>query len=219
MLGQKIQKLRKEKGLSQEDLAEALGISRQAVSKWETGNSYPDTENLIAISALLGCDISALVEDKPQEGNQAEDAVKTHRLPVSAFCAVLAIVVALVFLFMWQVDARREVKLERLCQAGASGCLDSLLSYEKTGEESHYLSAVSEFRTFMLSYHLLTEDDSGHGNCTYLNEAYGYMLCSRDILNQNLDTLIGAMQHLSSDIYSYEGHNEMYALYIALRHG
>ena len=38
-LGQRIQKLRKEKGFSQEEVAEALGVSRQAVSKWETGVS------------------------------------------------------------------------------------------------------------------------------------------------------------------------------------
>lgn len=41
-----LQKLRKSKNLSQEDLASKLGISRQAVSKWESGNAYPETENL-----------------------------------------------------------------------------------------------------------------------------------------------------------------------------
>ena len=47
-------KLRKEKGYSQESLAEALGISRQAVSKWERAESSPDTDNLILLARLYG---------------------------------------------------------------------------------------------------------------------------------------------------------------------
>ena len=43
---EKLQKLRKEKGMSQEALADELGVSRQAVSKWENGQVYPETEKL-----------------------------------------------------------------------------------------------------------------------------------------------------------------------------
>jgi transcriptional regulator with XRE-family HTH domain len=53
-LGERIQQLRKGAGLSQEQLAEALKVSRQAVSKWETDQSMPDVEKLLALSALLG---------------------------------------------------------------------------------------------------------------------------------------------------------------------
>jgi len=45
----KFQLLRKEKGLSQENIAEILRVSRQAVAKWEAGQSYPDIDNLIKI--------------------------------------------------------------------------------------------------------------------------------------------------------------------------
>jgi transcriptional regulator with XRE-family HTH domain len=54
MLGQKIQQLRKENGLSQEELASKLTISRQAISKWELGESMPDTENIVQLSKLFG---------------------------------------------------------------------------------------------------------------------------------------------------------------------
>ena len=53
-LGQNIYRLRTERGLSQGDLAEALDVSRQSVSKWETGESLPDTNKLLAIGRLLG---------------------------------------------------------------------------------------------------------------------------------------------------------------------
>lgn len=59
----KLQKLRKEKGLSQEALAEMLNISRQAVSKWEGGVSYPDMENLISISDMFGVTLDSLIKD------------------------------------------------------------------------------------------------------------------------------------------------------------
>lgn len=59
-LGQKIQQLRKESGLSQEVLAEQMGISRQAVSKWESGLSKPSTQNLIHLAAIFNVQIEQL---------------------------------------------------------------------------------------------------------------------------------------------------------------
>ena len=44
MLSEKLQKLRKENNITQEGLADKLNVSRQAVSKWESGRAYPDTE-------------------------------------------------------------------------------------------------------------------------------------------------------------------------------
>jgi transcriptional regulator with XRE-family HTH domain len=60
---EKLQTLRKEKGLSQENLAESIGISRQAVAKWEAGQSYPDIDNLISLSNFLRVSIDNLVKD------------------------------------------------------------------------------------------------------------------------------------------------------------
>lgn len=51
--GEKLQKLRKTKGMSQEELAEQLGVSRQAVSRWELGTVTPDVANVVGISKLF----------------------------------------------------------------------------------------------------------------------------------------------------------------------
>ena len=63
----KLYNLRKQKGLSQEELANRLNVSRQTVSKWEVGDSTPDMEKLIAISDLFKISLDELGLDKMPE--------------------------------------------------------------------------------------------------------------------------------------------------------
>ena len=75
-LGERIAQLRREAGLSQEGLAEQMGVSRQAVSKWEKGLSYPDTENLLALAALFGVSadhLAGLRREEEQSGAKMEE--------------------------------------------------------------------------------------------------------------------------------------------------
>lgn len=60
---EKLYKLRTQSGYSQEVLAEKLNVSRQAVSKWETGPTLPETDKLIAISELFNVSIDSLLID------------------------------------------------------------------------------------------------------------------------------------------------------------
>ena len=60
-IANRLQKLRKEKGYSQEQLADELGISRQAVSKWERAEASPDTDNLICLAKLYGISLDELL--------------------------------------------------------------------------------------------------------------------------------------------------------------
>ena len=60
-IGTIIAQKRKNLGMSQEQLAEALLVSRSAVAKWESDNGMPDIENLKALSKVLGCSIDELV--------------------------------------------------------------------------------------------------------------------------------------------------------------
>ena len=59
-VGERIAQLRKEQNMSQGRLAEAVGVSRQAVSKWENGLSVPDSVNLILLAQILSTDIEYL---------------------------------------------------------------------------------------------------------------------------------------------------------------
>ena len=60
-LGQRIQKLRKGAGLTQEQLAERMGVTRQAVSKWESDGGVPELDTLIAMSRLFDVTIGQLL--------------------------------------------------------------------------------------------------------------------------------------------------------------
>ena len=72
---QKLQELRKQKGLTQEELADALFVSRTAVSKWESGRGYPSIDSLKAISAFFSVSI-----DKLLSGNEILAAAKEENL-------------------------------------------------------------------------------------------------------------------------------------------
>jgi len=66
ILSDKLQQYRKLNKYSQEKLAELLGVSRQAVTKWENGVSAPSTENLIKLSAIYKIALDDLINDRPE---------------------------------------------------------------------------------------------------------------------------------------------------------
>ena len=67
-LQEKIYKLRKNRGMSQEELAEKVGVTRQAVSKWEMGTSVPELETLVALAKCFGVTTDYLLsEDTPTQ--------------------------------------------------------------------------------------------------------------------------------------------------------
>ena len=70
-IGEKIAQARREKRLTQEELADRLGVSRQAVSKWESGAALPETDKLARLSGLLGvsCDYLLCDDASEEQGN------------------------------------------------------------------------------------------------------------------------------------------------------
>ncbi len=74
-IGERISELRRAASLSQEYVAEKLGVSRQAVSKWETDASSPDTYNLIALAELFGVSVEYLATGK----TSSPTPEKTHK--------------------------------------------------------------------------------------------------------------------------------------------
>lgn len=73
-MSENIRTLRKARGMTQEQLAERLGVSRQAVSKWEAGVGYPETEKLLLLARALETSIDALMGAAPPEVPAAQPA-------------------------------------------------------------------------------------------------------------------------------------------------
>ena len=79
-LGERIAYYRKKAGYSQEGLAERLGVSRQAISKWETGEATPDAERIIVLAAALGISTDTLLLSK-EEPERPYTEAETVRQP------------------------------------------------------------------------------------------------------------------------------------------
>lgn len=115
--GEKIQKLRKESGLSQEDLACQLGVSRQAISKWERDSGYPETDKILRMSKmfhvsldyLLGEDESGHVPDTSKglyvSRESAEGFLLYKKRNLGKIAAAVGLMIAgLAFSFLqWEV--------------------------------------------------------------------------------------------------------------------
>ena len=79
-----LKQLRKEKQLSQEELAEILDVSRQAVSKWEQGFGYPEVEKLLLISNTLSVSLDSLMETEIAQNSNAQKQNETGKITITS---------------------------------------------------------------------------------------------------------------------------------------
>lgn len=95
-IGQRIYKIRQQKNITQEQLAKDLAISRQAVSKWESGKAIPDIENLMYISSLYDVSLDELIKGDDKVGQKIiadASAKKWHKLSILFFATLLVYII------------------------------------------------------------------------------------------------------------------------------
>ena len=110
-LGQRISEYRKKLGISQEELGARLGVSRQAVSKWETDIASPDMENLLALSREFGISVAELTatpEETPMEAPAPEPSPTGKGFPWKGLCFALLACVLILGVLWW--NARKNVE-------------------------------------------------------------------------------------------------------------
>lgn len=99
---EKLYELRKEKGFSQEELADKLNVARQTISKWENGTTTPDTNNLIELSNIFEISIDDFVGKNKIEDNENKDVEKSKinkKIVKRIFIGIVSILL-LVFIFI-----------------------------------------------------------------------------------------------------------------------
>ncbi len=119
--GEKIAEMRKKQGMSQEALGERLGLSRQAVSKWEADQAMPTTDNLMELSRLFGVSVDTLMRpdaelapktEKTAEpsGPQTAKPTVSHRWKIAAIAAagLLCVSVVCSAVSLWRVIAMQQ---------------------------------------------------------------------------------------------------------------
>ncbi len=80
-----LKEIRKKKGLSQEELADLLNVSRQAVSKWEQGIGYPEVEKLLVLSSQLNISLDSLMADEIINNSQHQENDCSGRILISSY--------------------------------------------------------------------------------------------------------------------------------------
>ena len=119
-LNEKLQELRKQKGLTQEELAEFLFVSRTAISKWESGRGYPNIDSLKAIAKFFGITIDALLSGDELLVIAEEETQKARMHICDLVFGLLDCSVAMFFfmpLFGQKAETIRAVALPALTQA------------------------------------------------------------------------------------------------------
>ena len=103
-LNEQIKKYRTEMNLSQEELAERIYVTRQSVSNWENGKTYPDIHSILLLSSLFGISLDQLVKgdiEIMKEEIKKEEIAKMNRYGKTYALMLIATAVSAVPLFMW----------------------------------------------------------------------------------------------------------------------
>ena len=102
-LSEKLYWLRKRSGLSQEQLAERLDVSRQAISKWESGVSVPESEKLVVISSYFNVSVDYLLKDELDSPNANEPPSPQRKTEISRYVGLGLCILGFLCLIAWGV--------------------------------------------------------------------------------------------------------------------
>lgn len=90
ILSLKLKQYRQHEGITQEDLAERLGVSDKSISKWELGKGYPSKKNIMKISELLNVSLEVLLIEEQEEDNKFKQSVKYALI---SYCIILSLTI------------------------------------------------------------------------------------------------------------------------------
>ncbi|ARF16120.1 helix-turn-helix transcriptional regulator [Sporosarcina ureae] len=90
ILSLKLKEYRRQKGLTQEELAELLEVSDKSISKWELGNGYPSKKNMLKISDLLNVSLEVLMIEEQAEDNRLK---RSFKYALISYCIIFSLTI------------------------------------------------------------------------------------------------------------------------------
>lgn len=139
--GEKLLNLRRARGWTQEELADQIGVTRQALSKWEASSALPDTKNVVALSKLFGVTTDYLLCDDEGAGLAAgarEDSAHGETRNISVVLGIILLILG----------------FAGLLALGIAGSFFDTI-YSSNGQEYRYLSAMLRTNYFLLLLFIL----------------------------------------------------------------
>ena len=132
-LGEKLKKSRTEKGFSQEKIAELIGVSRQAVTKWEGNQSTPSSENLLALASIYGISLDELVTDKQNEQKKENKILQSNLTLIAIILQLSCVNIAMQPFQITEVESLRilDLAIKIIPLFAASVWMAFNLRYEK----------------------------------------------------------------------------------------
>ena len=125
MLSEKLYQLRKKSGLSQEQLAEQLNVSRQAISKWESGSAFPESEKLIIISNYFGVSVDYLLKDDVEDNAKTAtiEEGKNPKMLAGLFICIAGIVAMILWglFFVFRPEASNQMSESSMITIDGNG--------------------------------------------------------------------------------------------------
>lgn len=108
-LYEKIYEYRKNNNWSQEELAEKMEVSRQTVSKWESGKTIPELNKLIKLSEIFNVTVDELVKDSVKVSEEKKESKHYKKIGKKLFIILLVILLVLIILFILNIERRKRI--------------------------------------------------------------------------------------------------------------
>lgn len=207
---EKLYELRKKEGLSQEELAEKVNVSRQTISKWEMGQSSPEMEKLIVLSNIFNISLDELVGKEQPNKKESENIVnpksnKKHK--IFKIVTIIIIIYFVMFVFKFVLLTRHEIIIDNFSENNYT-IMESIIAHDDTlPENPSYINVnITKIGNRYIETQYNTQDCSGNpSRITYieLDKKVSYQMIYDQNINKYVidDGLIG---------YSEEEKNEYF---------
>ena len=206
---EKLIELRKKEGFSQEELAEKVNVSRQSVSKWESGQSTPEMDKLIMLSNIFNISIDELV-GKEQTNNKEnvkvinKESNKKHK--ILKVIAIIIIIYFVVFAFKFILLTRHEIIIDSFSENNYT-IMESIINHDDTlPENPSYINVnITKIGNKYIETQYNTQDCSGNpSRITYveLDKKTSYQMTYDKSLNKYiLDDGLKGYTEEEKDVY------------------